>query len=147
AVWLLSRLADQRSLLSACAAGAAIGLATLARFPSGALWIAALLLLLCTRPLPGTSRWRAWRRAAGLQVCLTGAMLAVLFPWILRNWMLWGQPILTPHFVGQYFYTSNGPGIEMERDGYYSPQEINYPPPERPEQVQKPWSSERFLFS
>jgi len=44
---------------------------------------------------------------------------------LLRNWAVMGQPTLSSHFAGQYFYTSNGPGIEMEQDGYYSPQGID----------------------
>ena len=43
---------------------------------------------------------------------LTGTMLVILSPWLICNWMRVGQPILSFHFAGQYFYTSNGPGIE-----------------------------------
>lgn len=145
AVWLLSRLDDERSLRWACIAGAGIGLATLARFPNSALWVAAGLLL-AFGALRSRS-WAGWRSAAALLGCLTGTMLAVLSPWLLRNWSVVGQPVLSPHFAGQKFYTSNGPGIEMQQDGYYMPRGIDEERLQRAQEEQPPWQREGQLFS
>jgi len=147
AVWLLGRLDDQRSILFACAAGAVIGLATLARFPAGGLWVVAFLLVFRLRQLPGGWCWGNLRRAAGLYLCLTLSMLAVLSPWLVRNWILVGQPVLSYHFAGQYFYTSNGPGIEMEKDGYYSPKGIDGGLLGEAYATRPPWQKEGYLFS
>jgi len=117
AVWLLVRMTDSRSAASAALAGAAIGLAALARFPNGALWIAAVLLAL----FAGRGR----RRALSLGACVSLAMVATLSPWLARNWAVTGQPVLSTHFVGRKLYTSNGPGIQPVTDGYYDPEGID----------------------
>ncbi len=147
AVWLLVRLDDRRSLRSAAAAGAAIGLATLARFPSCGLWAAAFLLLFRLSRLPGGWCWGNLRRTAGLLLVLTTALLAALAPWLVRNWVLIGQPVLSAHFAGQYFYTSNGPGIEMENDGYYSPRGIDGQVMSEAKAGRSLWQKEGYLFS
>lgn len=145
-VWLLSRLDDRRSVGLACAAGATAGLATLARFPCAGLLPAAFLVLMRPGSLPAGRRLASAGRALGLFACLAAAMLAVLSPWLVRNWMLVGQPILSEHFAGQYMYTGNGPGIQMEQDGYYMPKGIGEQAPGEA-YAKPPWAKEAHLFS
>jgi 4-amino-4-deoxy-L-arabinose transferase-like glycosyltransferase len=125
AVWLVARCAEWLTPGRALAAGAAIGLATLARFANLALAVAAGLVLATALFRARRGRWEWVGRAAGLFACLLAGLLVVLSPWLIRNWRLFGQPIFSPNYAGQYFYTSNGPGIEMVRSGYYSPQGID----------------------
>jgi 4-amino-4-deoxy-L-arabinose transferase-like glycosyltransferase len=146
AIWLLCRLDDRRTLRSATAAGAAIGLATLARFPSGGLWVVAFFLLLRLKHLPGGWCLANARGTLGLFLALTTAVVVILSPWLLRNWAVMGQPTLSSHFAGQYFYTSNGPGIEMEQDGYYSPQGIDRELLGKADRPGRPWQKEGHLF-
>jgi 4-amino-4-deoxy-L-arabinose transferase-like glycosyltransferase len=147
AVWLLGRFDERRSAGTACAAGAAIGLATLARFPSGALWFVPVILLMLPGRRPGVGRWAAVWRGAGLCACLSAALLAVLSPWLVRNSVMARQPMLSSCFVGQYFYTSNGAGIEMERDGYYSPRGIDYHLLQEAGTNKTFWEGESYLFA
>ena len=112
-VWLLTRALDRQTIAGFVAAGALIGLATLTRWANGALWLAALILLL--------GRAHRWRNVAVLSV----TMLAVLSPWLVRNWRVTGQPVLSPHFVGQKLYTSNDPDVEEVTDGYYAPRGVD----------------------
>jgi hypothetical protein len=109
AVWKLMQLEDRRTPLSAAAAGAAIGVATLARFASGALWIAAAVIGLAA--VPGRAR-----RAAVL-AALTAGLLVVLSPWLIRNALVTGQPVLSTHFVGRYLYSGNV-RLQRELSGY-----------------------------
>ncbi len=147
AVWLFVRLDDQRRLLPACAAGAVIGLATLARFPDGGLWIAALLLLCRLRQVPGGWSWANVRRSVGLSFALTLSLLAVLSPWLVRNWIVVGQPVLSAQFAGHYFYTSNGPGVEMVSNGYFMPEGIDGRVLGDANATGSPWKKEEYLFS
>jgi len=145
-LWMLSRLADEPRARWAWGAGLAIGLATLARFPNLALWVAAAGVLLVggrTSSAPGGT---SWRRTGVLFGYLTAATGIVLLPWVLHNWQVVGQPVLCPHFVGRKFYTSNGPGIEMERDGYYSPQGVDRSMVATLAREKTPWQVEGYLL-
>jgi hypothetical protein len=145
-VWLLARLHHQPSAGRAWAAGLTIGLATLTRFPDLVLWpVAGYLLLRVARPF-APERWGRLRRAGGLFLHLTLATLLVLSPWLVRNWAVVGQPVLSPHFAGRKFYTSYGPGIEMERDGYYAPRGIDHTMLAEADREQAPWEREGSLF-
>jgi 4-amino-4-deoxy-L-arabinose transferase-like glycosyltransferase len=145
AVWQLCRFEDQRSVHSAITAGVAVGLATLARFPSLALWGGAVFLGVLTVLQRKNS---VPLRKAGLNLaCLTIALLVTLSPWLVRNWQVLGQPVLTPHFAGQKFYTGNGPGIERPTDGYYSPKGIDHALLQEAHREKPPWQREKHLFS
>ncbi len=140
AIWLLARADDRSEPRDYALAGAAIGIATLARWASGALWIAALILIWGRRhPIGEPRRMRA-------TLALSVAMLAVLSPWLARNWRVTGQPVLSPHFVGQKLYTSNGPGVQQVTDGYYAPQGVNSKLIRgTPEQKAKPFNKDASL--
>jgi 4-amino-4-deoxy-L-arabinose transferase-like glycosyltransferase len=125
AVLLVARCAERLTPGRALAAGAAVGLATLARFASLGLGVAAGIVLAGALFRARRGRWEWLGRAAGLGACLLAGLVAVLSPWLVRNWRLFGQPIFSPNFAGSYFYTSNGPGIEMVQSGYYSPRGID----------------------
>jgi 4-amino-4-deoxy-L-arabinose transferase-like glycosyltransferase len=123
AVVLLARARDNPRPMSFAAAGAAIGIATLARFPSGVLWIGALIVIAFSVRSIDAPRLR---RFAVLAAATSGGMLVTMSPWLIRNWRVVGQPVVSTHFVGRKLYTSNGPGIEMVKSGYYSPGGINH---------------------
>jgi 4-amino-4-deoxy-L-arabinose transferase-like glycosyltransferase len=147
AVWLLARLRDRPSWEGVLAAGAVVGVATLARLPSIALWGVGSLLLLRV-PVPGgTTRWGALGRRLGLCAGLTAGLVVGLLPWLLWTWIVLGQPVLSPYFAGQKFYTSNGPGVEMVGDGYYAPKGLDPDLMLRLYHDKKPWEREGQYLS
>lgn len=104
---LLQRGLRPRELGSTALAGAAVGLATLARFASVGLLVSALVALV----------WRTARRrqtpAEGLRVALVllACALVALTPWLARNARLLGSPVLGAHSVGRYLYVANADGL------------------------------------
>ena len=112
AVYAVLRLADGPSLRRAAAAGGLIALAGLTRFPSLGLaaWALAVAAVLAFRaPAP--------RRAALRWVLVAAIAFAVaMSPWVVRNYRVFGEFLLAKHFVGYYFYVTNGPGIEQQPD-------------------------------
>ena len=117
AIYLVARASDSQSPRDVFLAGAVIGLATLTRWANGAVWIAAVIVVLASAH-PARDRLRG-------AVAISISMLAVLSPWLIRNWRVTGQPVLSPHFVGQKLYTSNGPGVQRVTDGYYAPRGVD----------------------
>ncbi len=125
AVLALSHLDRTRNNRTALLVGAAIGVATLARFASGAL----LLVALCWLFFPGgASRATPPARRRMLAVCLLLGMLLALSPWLIRNWRVTGYPVLSTEFVGRYLYTSNGPGKQIETAGYADAKGLDFQP-------------------
>lgn len=114
AIYAVARAFERPSVWRYALAGTMIGLATLARFASGTVWIAAVVLVLLQK-----------ERRVKFIAALSFAMVATLSPWLIRNWIVTGQPVLSPHFVGQKLYTSNGPGVEKVTDGYYAPKGVD----------------------
>lgn len=119
--WLLARAAEKRRPSDVVLLGIAIGVATLARVANGVLWFAAVAAM-----------WRAhrakrWgiRSIASAVAILSLSMLVTVSPWMIRNWRVIGEPVLTPHFVGRKLFTSNWPTIEHETDGYYGPRGVD----------------------
>jgi 4-amino-4-deoxy-L-arabinose transferase-like glycosyltransferase len=116
AILALAHAEGRRSPRSFAIAGAMIGLATLTRWAHGALLFAGLVLIFFPR-----RQERSARDRVADAIAMSLSMLVVLSPWLVRNWRVTGQPVLSPHFVGQKLYTSNGPGIAPVTDGYYAP--------------------------
>jgi len=145
-VWQLGRLADAPSGRTAALAGATIGLATLARYPSGALWIAGLLVVIWILRREGGGARHLLRRGVRLVAALTTGMLLVLSPWLVRNWRVTGQPVLSTHFVGRYFYTSNSPSRVLDTRGYAEAQGLDFALLRRTNAEQKPIQGEGRLF-
>jgi 4-amino-4-deoxy-L-arabinose transferase-like glycosyltransferase len=80
------RLSERPSVSRAAAVGAAIGLATLTRAE------AVLLVFLLALPLAIRGpRERRWLRAAAA----LGATVIVISPWVVRNWSVFGHPLLS----------------------------------------------------
>jgi 4-amino-4-deoxy-L-arabinose transferase-like glycosyltransferase len=146
AVWLLGRLAYRPSAWRAWTAGGAIGLATLARFPSLILGLVAGFIFLLA--------WRELASKRGTALCRGGLLIGqvvlacglVLLPWVLFTRQVVGQPVLSSHFAGRYFYTSNGPGVEMNREGYTEPKGIDQAQLEQLEREKPSWEKEGYLF-
>ncbi|MBM3460039.1 MAG: hypothetical protein FJX77_16080 [Armatimonadetes bacterium] len=124
-VWQLSRLHADPTHRRALLAGAAAGLAVLARYPSLVLWPAGLLLLFLARSPGGESAPLHRRSSALLAVLFTAGMLVPLSPWLARNWRVTGFPVLSTEFIGRYLYTSNSPEKIRETGGYADTEGLN----------------------
>lgn len=147
AIWLISKTRDYPVWQWAWATGAAIGVAGLTRFPSLILWpVAGLLLVLAVRTKNTHTRY-GLGRASLIFLQITLAMLVTLSPWLIRNRQVTGQPILSTHFAGRYFYTSNGPGVEMVKDGYNDPDGINQEMLDKEDRTKPPVQREVDLFT
>lgn len=126
AVWWVVRMFDSPSWQRGILAGVALGLASLTRYASLGYypWVLGLI------------GWRAYRRllapSLGLRLAavVTAGLLAVLAPWVVRNYSVSGEPLISSHFAGLYFYLSNGPGVEQAPDTWgYSGQTLPDPGP------------------
>ncbi len=125
-IWMLSRMLDRPVPPQAFLAGAAIGLATLARYPNGSLWLSALLIVGHLSRRAGGSVTSRLRQAGVLAGCVTAGMLLSLSPWLIRNWRVTGYPVLSTEFIGRYFYTSNQLGKVHETGGYADGQGLDF---------------------
>ena len=147
AVWLTSRLADRPTPARAWAAGTLIGLSALARFPNVVLVVAAWFLIArSARRTQREGRGARLRDALVAAGHLSLALGLVLSPWLLHTWRVLGQPVMTPHFAGRQFYTSNGPGLEMVQDGYYAPGGIDHSLLDQVDRERLPIQQNRYLF-
>lgn len=148
AVDALDRLDDRPSARRAWGAGLAIGMATLARFPDVGLWLASALMLMARayRAARGGRR-RALGEAVTAQAHLTLALAVTLAPWLWHTNRVIGRPVLSPHFAGQKFFTSNGPGVVTPRDGYYAPRGIDRGAIDLAGRGRSNWGKEGRLFS
>src|SRR5450759_3758132 len=75
----------RRDLFGAILSGAAMGLAVLSKASTIALWPVACLIILCA-PRPS-------RRSFGRTVLAGIIAVAIISPWLLRNWQLFGDPL------------------------------------------------------
>ena len=75
----------RRDLFGAILSGAAMGLAVLSKASTIALWPVACLIILCA-PRPS-------RRSFGRTVLAWIIAVAIISPWLLRNWQLFGDPL------------------------------------------------------
>jgi 4-amino-4-deoxy-L-arabinose transferase-like glycosyltransferase len=112
AVWALYRVVSVPRSRNALLFGVLLGCASLTRFATLGFYLWALVLLgvLVLR--------RRMAFAAAVRVALvSGFALGLMFaPWLLRNYELFGEPIVSPAAAGSYFYVSNGPGVERAPD-------------------------------
>jgi 4-amino-4-deoxy-L-arabinose transferase-like glycosyltransferase len=124
AIYALVRAFDARSWQAGAAAGIALGAASLTRFATLGLfpWTLFLIALAAARRIVDR------RAASRLAMAVTLGLIAGLSPWIVRNYPLFGGPMVFTR-VGYYFFLSNGPGTERSPDtsGYsgYSPADQN----------------------
>jgi 4-amino-4-deoxy-L-arabinose transferase-like glycosyltransferase len=117
-VYALVRETDRPAKLGFFFAGVLIGIATLTRVANGALWFSGAAAAWVAASTSTSSRRL---RAATSVAAMSAGMLVAISPWLIRNWKVVGEPVLTTHFIGQKLYTSNGPGVGSVTDGYYSP--------------------------
>ena len=111
AIALVARAFATRSWPFALASGFAIGIASLARYASLGLFPWTLLLF-------ALAAWRSTldrRLLARLAVAATIGLVAALAPWLARNRVVLGAPIVDTQ-PGYYLYVSNGPGTEKNPD-------------------------------
>jgi hypothetical protein len=106
----IQRGLDSEGLGAALTAGLAVGVASLTRYASLGLLPCGLFVVVAQATRDPSQR----RRAAGKCLAIAAGTLIALVPWLVRNQRVYGQPILTPHFVGRYLYVSNGPGVESQ---------------------------------
>jgi len=104
---LLIRATDRRSVAVATAAGAVLALATLTRPTT--LWLPVISL--------------AWfvfhfrRRALTMSIAFVLAFATLQVPWVVRNYLAFGQPLVTTTLGGFVLYRHNG----MIEEGKYHP--------------------------
>lgn len=103
---LLIRVVDRPSLATAAAAGAMLGLAALTR-PT-VLWLPAVSL--------GWILFQQRKRGIGLCLAFVLAFAALLTPWVVRNYRVFGEPIVTTTLGGFNLYRHNA---MIEEDKYH----------------------------
>lgn len=105
AVWSILRSLEAPSWRRGISAGALIAVAGLTRYASLGLypWLVALPAF-GARPGRGT--------AVRLTLSISVGFLLALSPWLIRNYTLFHEPLVSTLFAGRYFYVSNAPGLE-----------------------------------
>jgi hypothetical protein len=104
---------------TALLAGAAIGGAVLVRLPNlGLLVPAGMALYNCARG--SKRRLLASALAAGLVVAIG--------PWLGRNWIVFGEPALSPGLFGRWLYVGSGPRTTRPTSGYVDPKGLDVRP-------------------
>src|SRR5262249_51654534 len=113
-LWCLARFTAARSAFNAALAGGAVGLAVLCR-PAFLPWlvlVGATMLLIRGKSQTSEQRWwhdPGWR-AANVAGLLVGAA-TVISPWAVRNYRVFGKPVLTTTHGGYTFYLANNRGF------------------------------------
>ena len=111
-VWWLLRTLDHPSWARGFLAGAGLGVASLARYATLGFYPFAVMLLAGRVHRSGLTLGAATRLAA----IFTLGTLASLCPWLARNQRLFGEPVISTHLAGRYFYVANGPGVVQAPD-------------------------------
>ena len=119
-VVLVIRAVDRPGLGVAVAAGAMLGLATLTR-PT-VLWLPVVSI--------GWILFRLKQRGMVMSVVFALAFVAVQIPWVVRNYRVFGEPLVTTTLGGFNIYRHNG----MIEEGKYH---TGYSHPEMAQKVQK----------
>jgi hypothetical protein len=107
----VARFTERPSMMRAMLAGICLGLAALVR--------PVILVFAGVVPV-----WWCWRnRSTGLRalrkgVAIFAGLLIVLAPWVIRNLMVMGAPILTSTEAGPVFYQGNSPEATGGSRGY-----------------------------
>jgi hypothetical protein len=117
---LIIRTVDRRSVAIAAAAGAVLGLATLTR-PT-VLWLPVVSL--------GWILFHLRGRGIVMSVAFAAAVAAPQIPWVVRNYLVFGEPIVTTTLGGFVLYRHNG----MIEEGKYH---VGYPHPEFAQKVRR----------
>jgi hypothetical protein len=117
---LFIRAVDRPSIMTAAAAGAVLALAALSR-PT-VLW---LPVLSC-----GWILFQHRRRGIAMSVAFALAFGALLMPWVVRNYRVFGEPIVTTTLGGFVLYRHNG----MIEEGRYH---VGYAHPEFERKVRR----------
>ncbi len=100
AIWWAVRMFDNPSWQRGALAGVALGLASLTRYASLGYypWVLGLI------------GWRTCRRflapSLGLRLAavVTAGLLVVLAPWVVRNYGVSGEPLISSHFAGLFIF-------------------------------------------
>ncbi len=117
---LFIRAVDRRSVAMAAAAGAILALAALTR-PT-VLWLPVLSL--------GWILFHRRRRGIAMSIAFALAFGALLMPWVVRNYRVFGEPIVTTTLGGFVLYRHNG----MIEEGDYH---VGYAHPEFERKVRR----------
>ena len=108
-IWFQERASVRRGLLL----GAAVGVAALTQAAAIVfIPVAALVALFSTGPFT----WQAWRSAGAI----VGAALLVTFPWAVRNYATFDQPVLVRNGAGFITYLGNRALAETFEPGLVS---------------------------
>ena len=102
-LWCLARLHAQPSWFNAALAGGAIGLAILCR-PTFLPWLGLVVVALALAKM-GRPVGLGWRLTHAAVVSLAAA--GILSPWAVRNYRLFGKPIVTTTHGGYTLYLGN----------------------------------------
>jgi hypothetical protein len=111
-LWCLARFDAQRSWFNAALAGGAIGLAVLCR-PTFLPWLGlvAVGMLFTKRSRSKVQGPRSWFGAVGWRVANFAALVmvsaAVISPWAIRNYRVFGKPIVTTTHGGYTLFLGN----------------------------------------
>jgi len=123
-VTLLQWQEDVSSIPRAFAAGLLLGLGALTRPHMVGFGVLACILIV-------VSARGQRRRAAASAACLVLALALVLTPWAIRNYVVFGVPIVGSTLSGAVLYQGNSPGATGGTDGYLDARDfrpLNVPP-------------------